>query len=180
MSWHAKPGCAEHHRTAVERLVNALPSSYLLPPCSGELFSSLDECDSRLRGYALAEGFDVVKHGGGTKSTPSKRFKCIFHGSNTQNHRKLEDRVERDLESRITSKRQKDVTNVRQLQCPWSAICSFKSIGKRGSGQKGYVLTMQYDTHEGHQLFDDPFLFPGHLKSSEDFQEALRQAKKHR
>jgi hypothetical protein len=104
MSWHAKPGCAEHHRTAVERLVNALPLSYLLPPCTGELFGSLDECDSRLRGYALAEGFDVIKHGEDTKSTSSKRFKCIFYNNNTQNHRKLKDRVKRDLEGKITSK----------------------------------------------------------------------------
>ena len=25
MPWHAKPGCAEHHRAALERMVNALP-----------------------------------------------------------------------------------------------------------------------------------------------------------
>jgi hypothetical protein len=180
MSWQAKPGCAEHHRAAVERLVNALPPSYLLPPCSGELFDSLDDCNSRLRGYALAEGFDIIRHGGGTQTTPSHRYKCIFHGSSTQNHRKLEDRVERDEEGKITSKRQKDATHVRQLQCTWSALCSFKSIGKRGSGVKGYVLTVQCGTHEGHQLAEDPFTFPGHLKSSEDFQETLRQAKKHR
>ena len=105
MSWHTKPGYVEHHRTAIERLVNTLPLSYLLPPCSGELFGSLDKYNNRLRGYALAEDFDIIKHGGGTKSTPSKRFKCIFYGSNARNYRKLEDRVERDLEGKITSKR---------------------------------------------------------------------------
>jgi hypothetical protein len=67
MPWQAKPGCLEHHRVTVERMVNALPSSYLLLPRTGELFDSLDTCNSRLRGYALAEGFDTVKHGGGTK-----------------------------------------------------------------------------------------------------------------
>jgi hypothetical protein len=180
MPWYAKPGCPEHHRAAVERMVNALPPSYLLPPCSGELFEGLKDCNRRLRGYALAEGFDIVRHGRGTKALPSYRFKCIFHGDATQNHRKLEDHVERDSEGNITSRCQRDVTNVRQLQCPWSALCSFRSIGKRGSGEKGYVLTMQNATHHGHQLVDDPFTFTAHLKSSEEFQEAQRQAKKHR
>jgi hypothetical protein len=180
MPWKAKSGCAEHHRAAIERLVNSLPPSYLLPPRSGEIFANLDDCNSRLRGYALAEGFDVVRHGGGTKLNPGCRYKYIFHGINTQNHRKLEDHVGKDSEGRITSKRQRDATSVRQLQCTWSASCSFKSVGKQRSGDKAFVLIVQCDTHEGHQLADDPFTFPGHLKSSEEFQEALRQAKKHR
>ena len=33
---------------------------------------------------------------------------------------------------------------------------------------------MQCDAHEGHQLDDDPITFPMHLKSPEEFQEALR------
>ena len=96
MSWKAKSGCAEHHRAAVERMVNALPPFYLLAPCSGELFDSLEHCNRRLRGWALAEGFDIVRNGGGTKAIPSYRFRCIFHGSKTQNNRKLEDMVEKD------------------------------------------------------------------------------------
>jgi hypothetical protein len=61
MSWQAKSGCAKHHRAAVERIVNAFPPSYLLPPCSGEIFENLDECTSRLRGYSVAKGFDVIR-----------------------------------------------------------------------------------------------------------------------
>jgi hypothetical protein len=90
MPWKAKSGCAEHHRAAVERLVNSLPLFYLLPPRLGEIFADLDDCTNRLRGYALAEGFDVVRHGGDTKMNPACRYKCIFYGINTQNHRKLE------------------------------------------------------------------------------------------
>jgi hypothetical protein len=41
-------------------------------------------------------------------------------------------------------------------------------------------LTMQCDIHTGHMLSDDPFVFPAHLKASEEYKEALRQAKKHR
>jgi hypothetical protein len=70
----AKPGCPEYHRATVERMVNALPSSYLLLPRTGELFDSLDAYNGRLCGYALAEGFDTVKHGGGTKKIPSSRY----------------------------------------------------------------------------------------------------------
>jgi hypothetical protein len=59
MPWQAKPGCAEHHRAAVERIVNTLPPSWLLKPSSGEIHDSLEGCNRRLRGYALAEGFDI-------------------------------------------------------------------------------------------------------------------------
>jgi hypothetical protein len=54
MSWQAKPGCAEHHPAAVERIVNLLPPAWLLTPQSGEVFDGLDNCDRRLRGYSLA------------------------------------------------------------------------------------------------------------------------------
>lgn len=105
MSWHAKPGCAEHHRAVVERMVNALPLSYLLPPRSGEVFEGHEACNRRLHGYALAEDLDIVRNGGGTKANPSYRFRYIFHGSETRNDRKLEDRVEKDSDGKIVSKR---------------------------------------------------------------------------
>jgi hypothetical protein len=114
MSWQAKPEYAEHHRAAVERIVNALSPSYLLAPCSGELFDSLEYCNRRLRGWALAEGFDIVRNGGGIKAAPSYRFRCIFHSSKTKNNRKFEDMIERDSEDKIVSKRKKEVTNVRR------------------------------------------------------------------
>jgi hypothetical protein len=81
---------------------------------------------------------------------------------------------------KIVSKRRREATSVRQLQCPWSALCSYRNIGKRGAGEMGFMLTVQYEAHENHQLVDDPFTFPAHLKSSEEFQEALRQAVTHR
>ena len=113
MSWQAKPRYIEHHHATIERLVNTLPLSYLLPPCLGELFNSLNNYNSRLRGYALTESFNIIRYGKGTQTTPSHRYKCIFHGSSTQNHRKLKDSIERDKKGKITSKRQKDATHVR-------------------------------------------------------------------
>jgi len=53
-------------------------------------------------------------------------------------------------------------------------------IGKRGTGDKGFVLTVQCEDHQNHQLAEDPFQFPAHLKSSEEYLEAHRQATKHR
>jgi hypothetical protein len=166
MPWAAKSECPPHYRAAVKRLINALPSFYLLPPLSGEVFESLEDCNRRLRGYALAEGFDVVRKDGGIKASPSYRFKCLFHGSHTQNNRKLEDRVEKDSEGKISSKRRRDATNVRQLQCLWSALYSYESIDKMGKGTKRFILTIQCDAYENHQLVNDPFTFPKYLKAS--------------
>ena len=180
MPWQAKPGCAEHHRATVERIANLIPPEWLLPPRTGDVFDNLEHCNRRMRAWAFTQGFDIVRNGGGTKANPSYRFRCLYHGNTTRNQRKLEDHVERDEEGRITSRRQKEATNVRQLQCEWSALCSFKDIGKRGTGIKGFVLTMQCEFHNGHELADDPFQFPAHLKQSEEFREAIQQAKKHR
>ena len=38
MAWQAKPGCADHHRAAVECMVNALPVAWLLEHETGEEF----------------------------------------------------------------------------------------------------------------------------------------------
>jgi hypothetical protein len=124
--------------------------------------------------------FDIVRKGGGSKKNPSWRFRCVFYGERARNDRDLETRVERDAEGTIISRHQRENTTVRQLGCKWEGHCSFKDVGRRGTGVKGYVLTMNCDTHKGHELADDPFQFPGHLKSLDEFLEAFRQAKKHR
>ena len=83
MDWQAKPGCPEHHRAAVKRMVKALSLAYLLSSCLGEIFEDLEACNRRLRGYALAEGFDIVRKEGGIKVNPSYRFCYIFHDDTT-------------------------------------------------------------------------------------------------
>jgi hypothetical protein len=84
-----------------------------LPPRTDEVFNNLNDCQSILRGFALAEGFNIIKHDGDIKKAFSSKYKCIFHSRDTQNYYKLENYIERDSKSRITSKRQKDVTSVR-------------------------------------------------------------------
>jgi hypothetical protein len=105
--------CLEHHRAAVERMVRTLPPAYPLPSCSGEIFEGLEVCNCRLRGYALAEGFDIVRKGGGVKANPSFRFRCIFHSSIIQNNRKLEEYIEKDSDSKIVGKHQREAMSVR-------------------------------------------------------------------
>ena len=54
MVWHAKPGCAAHHKDAVERMVNLFPLSFLL---SSEVFHSLEDCNRWLRRWVCSRGF---------------------------------------------------------------------------------------------------------------------------
>jgi hypothetical protein len=132
-------------------------------------FDNLDDCQSRLRGFALAEGFDVVKHGSGIKKAPASRYKYIFYSVDSRNYRKLKDHMVKDSEGKINSRRKRDATSVWQLQCIWSAICSFKFIGKRGLGEREFVLTVQYNIYEDHEFAENSFIFSSHLKLSEEF-----------
>jgi len=60
-----------------------LPPFYFLVSSSGELFKGLKEYNRRLRGYVLAEGFDIIRHRGGIKALLSYRFRYIFYGNIT-------------------------------------------------------------------------------------------------
>jgi hypothetical protein len=62
-----------------------------------EEFDSLEHYNRWLRAFALAEGFDIVRHGGGTEAAPAYRFRCFFHGTKTKNTRKLEGRVKGEM-----------------------------------------------------------------------------------
>src|ERR1700733_15057914 len=155
MPFHAKPGCPRHLVDVYEKAVNALPSSYLLAFVTGEAFASTKACEQRLRGFALAEGFDIAHTGGGNKRVPGGRWQCGHYGKETWNWRKLEDRVEVNEEGSITSGRKRDGITVGQLGCDWSMGVSWKDIGKRGSGNKAFVMTVNSLFHS-HDLADNP------------------------
>lgn len=180
MVWHAKPGCPEHHRRALERAVNAMPAEWRSPPATGESFPDLTTCYRRVQGFSLVEGFCIVKDGGGTKANPGTRFFCSFHGSQTKNCRKLEDRVSRDEEGNIVSQRKRETTSVGQSNCSWAVSASYKSVGKRNSGVKGYVLTVKSLLHSGHPLTDDPLMFPLNLSTLPEYQALKAVATQHR
>ena len=89
MSFHAKPGCPSHLVNIYEKTVNALPAPCLLPPVTGEVFASVEACEQRLRGFALAEGSDIVRAGAGNKRVPGGRWQYVHHGKDTRNLRDL-------------------------------------------------------------------------------------------
>ncbi|KIX06112.1 uncharacterized protein Z518_04086 [Rhinocladiella mackenziei CBS 650.93] len=112
--WRAPSGCAPHLRAPLESLVNAFPVPWRQIPVTGEIFESLVEAERRLRAYALVAGFDVVRGGGGSAKVPGSQFKCIHHGQKSLNTRGLEDRVEKNSDGEITSRRKRERTAVRQ------------------------------------------------------------------
>jgi hypothetical protein len=142
MPFHAKPDCPRHLVDVYEKVVNALSSSYLLPPVTGEVFTSIEACEQRLRGFALAERFDIAHTGGGNKRVPGGRWWYGHDGKERRNWRKLEDRIEFNEEGTMTSRRKRDGTSVGQLGCDWSVRGSWKDTGKRGSGNKAFVMTV--------------------------------------
>jgi len=164
MVWHERSGCPEHHVDAVERAANAMPPLWRTAPVSGEHFESIVECERRVRGFAFVERFELVRDGRGNASTPGCRFSCIFHDDVTRNVRGLEPHVKRNKEGEIVSNRKREATNVRQSGCKYLLAVSFKSIGKRNSGRKGFVLDVKHDEYYEHELFDDPLMFTRHLQ----------------
>jgi hypothetical protein len=78
MAWRAHPACPKHLVGALKRHINALPAAYLLPTQTGEVFDSIASCECRLRGYSMAQGFDIVLTGGGTRVAPGARFECCY------------------------------------------------------------------------------------------------------
>ena len=178
--WRAPPGCPEALRFIVEKAVNRYPAEYLDSPVTGEVFSSIDDCQTRLIAYSLSQGFDIVKTHSATKPTPGCTFACVFHGEETRNWRQLKKMVERNKEGDITSNRQRNLTSVRQTGCQWCCKVSYKSIGKRGSGKKGYILTVKCLDHHGHELVDNPLIFQRHKERLEEYQALKTQARAHR
>ncbi|OQU95193.1 hypothetical protein CLAIMM_01436, partial [Cladophialophora immunda] len=162
------------------KAVNALPVEWLADPVNNEPFETIDDCLRRLVGYSLSQGFDIVKGSGGTKQFPSSTFQCIYHGKETRNYRGLEDKVERDENGVIISDRKRELTHIRGTDCRWSCRVSWKSIGKRNSGIKAFILTVKSLQHTGHPLSDNPLIFYRHREGLAEFQAAIAQARLHR
>ena len=118
--------CPNRLVDALGRAVSALPASWLSPPHTGEVFATIADCERRLRGFCLAEGFDVVRSGGRTGAALGARFSCVFHGKGTRN---WQDYVERDEDGRITSRRQRELTRTGQLDCQLSVRVTWKDVG---------------------------------------------------
>jgi len=90
-----------------------LPTSCHL--LQGEVFASIEACEQRLRGFALAEGLDTAHTGGGNKRVLGGRWQYGHRGKETWNWRKLENRVEVNEERSITSRHKRDGISVGSL-----------------------------------------------------------------
>jgi hypothetical protein len=96
--WYARPGTLTYPRTSSE--CNACRMA--INPLSGEVFESIIECERRLKGYTLAEGFDTVRIGAGSEGDPGRRWKCIFHGDQTRNYRGLRNMLRGTKKTRLS------------------------------------------------------------------------------
>jgi hypothetical protein len=180
-AWGAPEGCPDRVCGVLEQAVNGQPAAWRLPPVTGEVFASIEECERRLVTLGLVEGFDiVVSHSSRRPGNESTAWGCTHRGKKTRNTRKLPERVKRDPEGQVIDAREQDLTNVAQTDCPWSCLLSFKSIGKRGSGTKGWVLTVKNLTHEGHALKKNPFIYQRHRERLPEYQALLALATTHR
>ena len=104
--WTAHPDCPEHIKTELETCVRSFPSSFLSVPTAGEVFDNPDVCQERLQGWALSQGFVIVRKSGNVKAARLRfEFRCIHHEVDTRNDRQLKKHVERDEEDRITNRR---------------------------------------------------------------------------
>ena len=180
-AWRAPAGCPDYVRYIVEKAANAFPPEWLREPLSGEVYSSVEECHNRLIAYSLSQGFDIVISHSTQKPQPSTTFSCIHHGTETKNWRHLPRTVERDEDGNIIGQRQRNLTVVRQTECPWACRVSFKFIGKRGSGEKGFVLTVKSISHDNtHPLAQNPLVYQRHRDRLEEYRVLKAQAQAHR
>jgi hypothetical protein len=130
-----------------------------LPPIAGEVFENPDTCQERLQGWALSQGFAIVRKNGSLKQAlPRFDFRCIHHGDGTANTHKLEKHVERNEEDRITSRRKQESTNINARNCSYLVFLSYKQIGQRGTGKYGLVLGVSNDIHS-HQMAVNPLRY---------------------
>lgn len=110
----------------------------------------------------------MYKLRGGSKKVPRARFECSKNDESTR--RKLGSHVGHDEDGTITIVRQREVTLVSYTACEWGARVSWKDIGKRGSGEKGFVLAVTCPNQHGHTIIDNPLSIPAHLHSLEEYQ----------
>ena len=139
--WQAHPLCPDEARNKLENAVQALPEAYLIPPQKGEEFKDSDSCIRRLQGYALSQGFAVVKVSGGpNQKIPRYQYKCVHHGKETRNYRELEAHVERDpVSKKLITKRQREGTHTQQKNCLWEVYLSLRKV-ERGSTRTALLL----------------------------------------
>lgn len=105
-AWRLHGQCPLNLVTELVSAVSGLPPPYFVRPHTGEVFDSPKEALRRLNGFALTQGYAVVRDGGFESSKHRYlNFKCIRHGAEARNTRKLKEHVRRNSEGDIVSDR---------------------------------------------------------------------------
>ena len=169
--------CPPHLRRLVEDTVNSFDDKWLLPPVEGEAFDTAKGCLACLQAFAFSQGFAVVT----TESRKGRsRFSCIHHGGDTKNWRKLEQHVEKDLESgKTVSKHQKEYTSKQTRGCFWEIYWSIRSVEKRDFEQVAEQLDISKTTHN-HILTFNLIIYKIHQKTTLQYQIVVQFILRHR
>ena len=180
-AWKPHPFCPPHQLPVLTREIQALPASFFLHPCTGETFDSPGIALRRLNGFALSQGFAIVRTNGSEHSKkPYLLMQCIHHGKKTMNTRNLEDHVQRDDKGVITSTRKQEATSVQGRGCQVRYGLSWKKEPPR-SGEYTWVLkVLTEDGIHSHSMMPFPLAYDIHKKTSEGHIAALAIAKTHR
>src|ERR1700761_4249100 len=179
--WRAPVGCPAHLRTVVERVVNSYPPEWLEEPVTGEIYTSMEEAHDRLVAFSLSQGFDIMILSSTQRPQPVTTFSCIHHGHETRNWRKLPHTVEKDEKGAVIGERKRNLTVVRQTDCLWACRVSYKNIGKRGSGERAFILTVKSISHaETYPLASNPLIYQRHRDRLVEYQALKVQAQTHR
>lgn len=135
--WNAHPECPEHVESDLKARVRSFPPSFLLALVASEVFDNPDVCKERLQGWALSQGFAIIKTSGSLKSVrPQFEFPCIHYGDKTANIHQLEDHVERDEKDTIISRQKQEFININSRSNPRRSGSGwgFSGPGSRWSG----------------------------------------------
>jgi hypothetical protein len=158
----------QHQHSTFDRAIAGLATDVLGYPVTGEVFGSKAECKARLQGFALSQGFAVVVGKSSQDGTPRTEFLCIHHDTVTRNHRGLEDEVEKDSEGKITSKRQRDNTQVMQkFDCGWRGMVSHR-FPYAGAVDRIWILIMTCASHT--HAMKNPFAYQVHVRNTVEYQ----------
>ena len=136
-AWVPYPYLEEDLYPILQRAIDRIPPSHLLPPSKNETFYTPDDAWTRLQDYAFSQGFAIVTGQCG-KVDPRRTYKCIHHFIETKNWRKLpEHKGEVDPEHGTT--RIQESTKIKTKGCEWRVSISYKGL-KRGGRNKTWVL----------------------------------------
>ena len=162
-------------------MVLELDESFFKVPSTGEVFDTPNKALHRLNGYALTQGFAIVRDGGSEHSKfPYLNYKCIHHGTETRNTRKLEEHVQRNSEGEIVSNHKQEQTSLTKRDCKVTYGLSHKQVN-RGSGVFSWVLKVPNPSMKhSHELAAFGLRYNIHRKASARHTRAVELAKTHR